>query len=168
MHSWRCCNLLLNLPSCNSGRRGLVSKSTENVSRPNRQGHLESMTIARCYLQAVYNVPVTLTVKKSSWIFPAVSTAEQLTLVKPISKVLPESRSHVTVVELSQLSVAVALKYTTALQDPVLVNEWISGRASNTGASISALKRCQDLICISTVNSQSNFDFQSKHQQIAI
>ena len=65
------------------------------------------------------------------------SSAEQLTLVNPREKVLPDGGLQVTVGEESQLSIAVTLNDTTALQEVLSVTAAMSGIAVNAGASLS-------------------------------
>ena len=80
---------------------------------------------------------------------PAISTAEQLTLVTPIANCCPEAGLHVTVADPSQLSVALILKATIAEHEPLSVLEAMSAIASNVGASLSACQKCQDIDVIS-------------------
>ena len=76
---------------------------------------------------------------------PAISTAEQLTLVTPIANCCPEAGLHVTVADPSQLSVALILKATVAEHEPLSVLEAMSAIAPNVGASLSACRKCQDI-----------------------
>ena len=62
---------------------------------------------------------LTVTVNEQLPGFPAESVAEQLTVVTPFGKVVPDAGVQVGVIEPSQLSVAVAVKLTTAEQAPL-------------------------------------------------
>src|SRR5262245_13022415 len=60
------------------------------------------------------DVSTTVTLKLPEAVLPAVSVAEQLTVVAPRANVLPEDGAHVTVGLRGSVSVALAVKVTTA------------------------------------------------------
>jgi hypothetical protein len=81
----------------------------------------------------------TVTVKVHVPVLPAASVAEQVTVVVPNAKVEPDAGEHVGVKAPSQLSVAVAVKLTTAVQTPVSVPCVMLDGHVTTGASVSVM-----------------------------
>jgi hypothetical protein len=69
-------------------------------------------------------------------VLPALSVAEQVTLVEPIGKVEPEAGLQVTCTEPSTMSEAEAEKFTTAPTGPVALTVMSAGTVT-TGAVLS-------------------------------
>jgi hypothetical protein len=76
----------------------------------------------------------TITVNEQLPVLEDESVAEQLTVVTPFGKVEPDAGTQVGVIAPSQLSVAVAVKFTTAEQAPLVVFVVMGEGQFNTGA----------------------------------
>ena len=82
-------------------------------------------------------VSFTVTVNAQVALFPAVSMTEQVTVVVPTGNEEPDGGLQVGVSAPSQLSVAVAVKLTTAEQTPLSLLTVIGFGQVMTGASVS-------------------------------
>jgi hypothetical protein len=83
------------------------------------------------------SVSLTVTVKEQAPVLPLASVAEQITGVVPVAKTVPEAGLQVTALTPAQLSVALAVKLTTAEHWPRSVLTAMLAGQVRTGASVS-------------------------------
>ncbi len=96
----------------------------------------------------------TVTVKLPCAVLPAVSVAEQLTVVVPSPNVAPETGVHVTAGFAGFVSLAVALNETAAPEGPVASAVMLAGRLSVGGVvsqltTVAVTLRVADLVSVS-------------------